>query len=494
MKRTAAYGIPVILGVLFCFYYLHLSADNVVYTDYIRLINSYLPDVMNPEKFFVPDILTRVPITYLARIINVKWFDYNTLFDMALGVISMGIGAAALAKYAGHEKKVSYIWFLFIMIVYYSLNKWEMLNNGTGWVCFLSISGFYYHYLVLDRSVRNGHSSKRDRGTLFVLPSFLILFVAGPYCGSYSVILILVYVVMIAADYMRGGKENRGGKREENRGETREVSRKINRLYAGYLTAVILPLGLYLWSNASAVYVHRGAVVGGSILGTFIEDPLFFVRLLFKGFAAAVLGMEQLVKLKNSGSYFGQDSVVCLLGFMVMCLYFYALYLTWRHEIYKTTILPLVLILNGGLNHLMIVAARWIFLDDTYGMSPRYMIQYQMGIIGILLTFAIVWKLFRKKEADRMMEQPAVKNCLPGLCVIGLSTAVILAGNIYTTQDELKTAPFRKSYLAISRDIALDYENASDEDLEAYLHSSPENVRRAMKILDDNDLNIFRNK
>lgn len=482
MKRKAAYGFPVILGVLFCFYYLHLAADNVVYTDYIRLINSYLPDVTNPAKFFVPDILTRVPITYLARMINVKWFDYNTMFDMALGVISMGIGAAALAKYAKHEKNISYIWFLFIMVVYYSLNKWEMLNNGTGWVCFLSISGFYCHYLVLDRAIRNRHGSKRDRVILFALPSLLTLFVAGPYCGSYSVILILVYVVMIAVDYRKAGKE------------IHEAGRKMNRLYAGYLAAVILPLGLYLWSNASAVYVHRGAVVGESILGTFIEDPLFFVRLLFKGFAAAVLGMEQLVELKNTGSFLGQDIVVCFLGFTVMCFYLYALYLTWRHEIYKTTILPLLLILNGGLNHLMIVAARWIFLDDTYGMSPRYMIQYQMGIIGILLTFAVVWKLCREKEADRMKAQPAVRNRLLNLCVIGISTAVILAGNLYTTQAELKTAPFRKAYLSISRDIALDYENASDEDLEAYLHSSAENVRRALKILDDNDLNIFRNK
>lgn len=482
MKRKAVYGFPVILGVLFCFYYLHLSADNVAFTDYIRLINSYLPDVANPAKFFVPDVLTRVPITYLARIINVKWFDYNTLFDMALGVLSMGIGAAALANYARHEKKLSYIWFLFIMVVYYSLNKWEMLNNGTGWVCFLSISGFYYHYLVLDRAVRSGHRSRRDRILLFTLPSLLTLFVAGPYCGSYSAILILVYLVMIVADYRNSGKA--GSKRKK----------EINRLYVGYLAAAVIPLLLYLWSNSSAVYVHRGAVEGGNVFLAFVEDPMFFVRLLFGGLASAVLGMEQLMALKEGGGFLGQDMTIWFLGFIVMCIYLYALYLTWRHAIYKKTILPLILILNGGLNHLMIVAARWIFLDDTYGMSPRYMIQYQMGIIGILLTFAIVWRLCRKKEGTKGTLQSSVKMPSLTMGVIGFSTAVILAGNFYTTQVELKTAPYRKAYLATSREIALNYENATDEDLEAYLHSSPENVRRAMKILDDNDLNIFKNK
>ena len=75
------------------FYYLSLAADNVAFSDYVRLINSYLPDVGNPAKFFVPDILTRVPITYLGRIINVKLLGYNTFFDMALGVLGLGLGA-----------------------------------------------------------------------------------------------------------------------------------------------------------------------------------------------------------------------------------------------------------------------------------------------------------------------------------------------------------------------------------------------------------------
>ena len=89
MKRRVFLGLPVILGILFYIWYIFHASDNVAYSDYIRLINSYLPDVTNPAKFFVPDILTRVPITYLGRIINVKLFGYNTYFDMILGVLSL---------------------------------------------------------------------------------------------------------------------------------------------------------------------------------------------------------------------------------------------------------------------------------------------------------------------------------------------------------------------------------------------------------------------
>lgn len=60
MKRRVFLGLPVILGILFYIWYIFHASDNVAYSDYIRLVNSYLPDVTNPAKFFVPDILTRV--------------------------------------------------------------------------------------------------------------------------------------------------------------------------------------------------------------------------------------------------------------------------------------------------------------------------------------------------------------------------------------------------------------------------------------------------
>lgn len=158
MKKRLLYGLPVLLGTLFCLYYIYLAADNVAYSDYIRLINAYLPDVENPAKFFVPDILTRVPLTYLGRALNVHLFNYNTMFDMVLGVLSLGVGAGALAHYGKREKGISYLWYLAAMLLYFGLNKWEMLTNGTGWVCFLSISGFYWHFVILDRAVKNGHA------------------------------------------------------------------------------------------------------------------------------------------------------------------------------------------------------------------------------------------------------------------------------------------------------------------------------------------------
>lgn len=478
MKKKAAYAIPVLAGIIFCFYYVGLAADNVAFSDYIRLINAYLPDVGNPAKFFVPDILTRVPLTYAARWFNVKFLGYNTLFDIGLGVLGMAVGAAALCQYAKREPRVSYLWYLFALFVYFSLNKWEMLTNGTGWVCFLSISGFYCHYVILDHAVKTGHTVRHDRVLLLILPSLLTLLVAGPYCGGYSAVLLLVYLVMLFCSY-------------------RETHR-VNRLYAGYLLAVLVPLCLYLWSNSTAVYVHRGAV-GGSIVETFFSDPMFFVRFMLKALASAAVGIAQLEAFKQNGSVLGNDGAVYLLGFIVMCLYFYALYLNVRYELYKKTVFPLLLILSGGLNHLLILSARWIFLKESYGMSSRYELQYQMGIIGILLTFSVVKSLWKEEKnglgagSPAVIEKPSAQSGsrVLQMSVICFGAILVFAGNFHTTKEELKTAPFRKAYLDISREIALNYRNASDEDLVTYLHNDANEVRKAMEILEENNLNIF---
>lgn len=144
----------------------------MVYSDYIRLVNSYLPDVWNPAKFWVPDLLTRVPVNFLARIINTTFFHYSIRFDQVLGVVSLALSAVSVTYYV-NRKQIGTIWFLVVMAVMFSLNKWEMLNNGSGWVHFLAFAGFYYHYQIWDR-VWGGEERKGDHLQMILLPWILI--------------------------------------------------------------------------------------------------------------------------------------------------------------------------------------------------------------------------------------------------------------------------------------------------------------------------------
>ena len=104
-NRKIIYWLLPLAGILFCLWYVKSATCDVVYSDYIRLVNSYLPDVWNPEKFFVPDVLTRIPINYLCRIVNVELFGFTITLERVLGVVSLGLAGWVFAAYCRRGKK-----------------------------------------------------------------------------------------------------------------------------------------------------------------------------------------------------------------------------------------------------------------------------------------------------------------------------------------------------------------------------------------------------
>ena len=509
LKKYFYFILPV-LGVLFYLLYLHTAAIDIVYSDYIRLINSYLPDIWDPKKFFVPDLLTRIPVNYLERAVNVTVFGYSVTFDRVLSVLCFGASACIIAGYS-YQKKISYGWYAVIMAVMFSLNKWEMLYNGTGWAHFLAFACFYYNYRLLDKVYGNEYGAragavagtgsetdaKRKTGTgseedaerrtgagseadaerrtgtgnetdaeqrtgagvrsrvlLLLLPPLITLGVAGPYCAIYTVTLVLAYLFMVLK---------------------KRVWNKPGLIIA--LFDAVIPFLIYLWSNSQAVYEYSGAA-GGSLTQNLLKEPVFFIKFLLKSFASMVFGVE-LIDRHLTGI---PGKVWCLLGLLVILAYFMALWLNFSSGLAERTILPLMLLAGGGMNHLMVLVSRWIFMpNDCYGMSSRYALQYQIGIIGILLTFALVWK----EETHR-------KTCRRAVMV--LTAFVFLAGNLLTTAEEFSFGRHRKSHNLEVKQILMNFEQESEETLKAALEYRKPGTREALTILKENGWNIFREK
>lgn len=457
-KKVIYYGLPV-FGILFCLWYVKIATCDVVYTDYIRLVNTYLPDVWNPEKFFVPDVLTRIPIHYLGRIINTTFFHYSTTFDMALGVLGLGASGRVLGMYC-ERRQIGVIWYVSLMFVLFGLNKWEMLTNGTGWGHFAAFAGFYYHYLVFDR-VLYGQEKKHDRICLVLLPFVITLGMAGPYCAVYTVVMVLAY---LAAWLMR--KDTMTGRQ----------------CFAGMIS-VMIPFLLYLWSNSYAVEDHAGAVNIG-LLELARTDILFFVRFLLKALASMVVGVEVLESWTAAG--FINEAVLYGIGILLAAGYLAALFFNWKFRLYERTMVPLMLLFAGMGNHAIVLLSRYIFLKDHYGMSSRYALQYQAGILGILLTFALLWKTLKIKKK---------RICCAGICVF---CAMLLTGHGYTDYAELKKAPYRELYGRNIEAIAVQFESVSDDVLREtfdYRKSQPDSgqkVREALTILKKQKWNMFR--
>lgn len=454
MNRKYLYYIFPLLGTVFGLWYVFSATCDGIYSDYVRLVNSYLPDVWNPDKFFLPDILTRIPVNYIGRILNITFFGYNIMFDRVLGVLALGLSGMVLAAYC-FRKNLSILWFGVLMVVLFSLNKWEMLTNGSGWAHFLSFAFFYYHYVVLDR-VWSREEKPKDRRILILLPFVTTLLVAGPYCAIYSVTVIL------ACGFLFLMKKGKG-----------------KGCYLLYGISTLIALLLYLWSNTYAVEDHA-APATGSIFDQLKETPGFFVRFFIKSFSSMVIGGERTEEIFHTNFPF------LLLGLLVIGFYLLALWYNWKYRLYEKTVLPFILLVSGGLNHVLIVLSRWIFLQENYGLSSRYALQYQAGILGILLTFALVLPVKRKKAV------PFLRFAAAGAC------ALFLAGNCYTTYIEIKKAPYRLENFEKRAAMARDFEQYTDDELRANFEYRPgrkdsgAKVRSALTILKENGYSVFR--
>ena len=481
--RRWYYFLPLV-GTIFGIWYIHIAFYDVVYSDYIRLVNSYLPDVWDPARFLVPDVLTRIPLTYLGRIINTTFFHYSVTFDQIMGVLGLGLSGAVLAAYC-IRRRIGAVWTAALMAVVFSLNKWEMLTNGSGWVHFFAFAGFYYHYLVLDR-VLSGNAEPHDRAALVWLPAVLILGVAGQYCAVYTAVLALVYLAVII--------------------RTRISEKRWSREYAGCLAALLIPFACYLLSNSFAVEDHAG-MQDLPLIPQLLDTPMYFVRFLLKSLSSTVAGISY------AESHFTSNAPYLALGILAAAAYLTALWFQYRYRLWERTVLPLILILSGGANHLLVLLARWSFLREDYGMSSRYALQFSAGVLGIVLTFALVWKAETavRRTPDGEDDPPAGRTSAeesmsvgrtfrrhPASCVLAAAfTAMFLIGTVNDTQQELETAPYRKILCMERAGIARDFENRSDDELRAnfeYRTSLPESgraVRDALTILRENGWNVF---
>ena len=169
--------------------------------------------------------------------------------------------------------------------------------------------------------------------------------------------------------------------------------------------------------------------------------------------------------------------------------YLLALWMQLRERLYQVSVFPLMLIFAGGLNHLLVLAARWIFENSSYGMSSRYALQYQAGILGVVLTFGLFYQVRQRKEGGSFWTVSAKWAAL------SISLA-ILAGNGYTTVKELEKAPHRKAYGMKVAEAALNYREVADDELEALFqyHHGPEKIRNALRILEENGWNVYRGR
>ena len=462
---VASLLLSFLMAIAILFYVL-LSTTDVLYSDYIRLVNSYLGKPFQLGDLLQKDILTRIPLTYFFREINRHSFGYTLIFDRALGVLGLFLSSIPLLLFM-RKKQLPFLQQLLFLLLLYSLNKWEMVLNGSGYIHFLAFSVFYAYFYALDQAF-----SKKSSLLLLSIYPPLILLVAGPYCLAVFISCFALFFFLV-------------------------LGKKLWDIKGTILLLISngLCLFLYLLSNHYAVYEYAGAE-SISLKEVLQNHMLFVVKFIFYGFSSMLVSGENLEALLREGVIQGKG--VVLIGAFVLFFYmFMTLLYIWRFFAssgngggkafagkgkddapFYFGLLPGLLLLHGLASHALVFLTRYMFLKESYAFQSRYALQYQSALLGAFLL------LFLWKNENRASLGKKARTAQGRLAFCLLFSGIFLLGTLWTDRSEWGKSMYRREHYermwAYSHDLSA-YSDEELEDVFEYRHGG-ERIRKAFAI------------
>ena len=490
--------VSILCTVFLGFYILSASAD-IVYSDYIRLTNSYLGEPFSFYDLLTKDILTRIPVSFLFREINIAFFHYSITFDRFLGLFGLFLTSIPLLLFMA-KRRIGIFFSVAILLIFYSLNKWEMLLNGSGYAHFLSFALFYLFFYLLSERVGKGSSLL----SLSVFP-FLFLLTGGPYAiAVYGATILSLFFLFLA------------GKIRDKRGS-------LVLLLSSFVSTF-----LYFLSNHYAVYEYAGAK-SISLKEVLLTKMTFVLKFFGFGFSSLLFSGENLEEWLSSGAVQGKQlfllGSLILLFFLLMALFFLKdlFFGEKRGEEDKslTGLFPALLLLHGLLSFALVFLSRYIFLRPEYAVQSRYALQYQSALLGALLLLylntgrqeagvekgreklegntekkrGVERKPEDREKDEKAGEKAGARRALPRIISIGI-TLLFLGGTLYTAKTELLKAPYRRLHYETMLHSVNRIEDMDEEELERlyeYRHGK-ERILKAFSILKERKLNCFYGK
>lgn len=508
-RTSFLFFVSILCTVFLGFYILSASAD-IVYSDYIRLTNSYLGEPFSFHDLLTKDILTRIPVSFLFREINIAFFHYSITFDRFLGLFGLFLTSIPLLLFMA-KRRIGIFFSVAILLIFYSLNKWEMLLNGSGYAHFLSFALFYLFFYLLSERVGKGSSLL----SLSVFP-FLFLLTGGPYAiAVYGAAILSLFFLFLA------------GKIRDKRGS-------LVLLLSSFVSTF-----LYFLSNHYAVYEYAGAK-SISLKEVLLTKMTFVLKFFGFGFSSLLFSGENLEEWLSSGAVQGKQ--LFLLGGLIL-LFFLLMAFFFLKDLFfgekdsnddcipgkekdksLTGLFPALLLLHGLLSFALVFLSRYIFLRPEYAVQSRYALQYQSALLGALLLLYL--KTVRGQEAgvekgrekaklegntekkrgverkpedrekdEKAGEKAGARRALSQIISIGI-TLLFLGGTLYTAKTELLKAPYRRLHYETMLHSVNRIEDMDEEELERlyeYRHGK-ERILKAFSILKERKLNCFYGK
>ena len=366
-----------LLGVAFLVYYIYRASTDVVASDYIRVINYYLEDVTDLHLLFSWEGISRIPFSFLARFINVKFFNYSVYFDKVLGTVGLFIFNTVTVYYVLNNLKTKLAKVLGALLTTYisfSLISWEMILNGTGFAHFITIGLIALTFYVVGANAcgacRRGElcepadtvgakreivGAKREIvGASYASPSIFTtikivlliiitsLLFAGSYCVSYLCTLIFFAVVFLIMEFVRAKQSivRQNACEACRRGELCEPADTVgvkhceptDTVRASYASPIaniliiivsIVCLLMYFKSNNTGEALIPVGFKDISLVELLKTNPLFPLKFLLKSLASSIIGVETFDYALNFGTI--SEKMIFFIGLIYLIIILYAI-------------------------------------------------------------------------------------------------------------------------------------------------------------------------
>ena len=397
------------------------------------------------------------PLYHVLQILNLKFFNFNMLFDAYLGLIArIGIFLIFVRIFYSHSRRFGLFELLFLLIIAFLLLGF---NKATPYT-FPAVSVLSFDLLIvlvlflqLDQIVSHKATSSQyflillttmililanaDLGFLFIIPSIFVTLAIGLYKQKYNILIFSIFLFIFVGTY-----------------------RFVISIFTpqSYSTAKLLSLVKNNISTDYLIDIIRGYGIG--VLSGVVDATGFYNM---GGTISLVIKLLSFV------------SVVALL--IVVVLYFYM-------GLWNKTVIPLYIIAGWGL----FILGAFVFRYDRGGFwivaAARYSVVHAFGALGLLWA---AWLIAGSmpKDGYRIISKVGL--------VAGILVLLVHAYQIYAAWDR---APFynfwhHKSEVGI-------FLQAHDEEnniiLPSYIVGKNRDSLEIAKYLKHNQLNIFSKK
>jgi len=453
LKNNKIIILCVIGVLLFQIYYLIISTRNVPFMDYWRDIKDFGEKIMT-GKFGFQDIWIsttsqRNPLIRILFAINMLVFNYNPQIEIFMGIffqlLSFFIIIYAFNKENKENNKLIIFQFLSstFLLAIFSLNQWEILTLEFSLSFMIRISCYILIFILLNYCLFDMQNNKKQLVIISIFLPIIICFLSQLYfiafIGTIGIMVIMHFCINYKKDRFLYFK---------------------NYLYLG-IAAII---GAIIYSiNISGDLTVKNTISASVFIINLIKGTLLM-------FGASLCQHFSEYSFYNISGH----TMIYLQGIVLAIIYIFALLIYIKKKMYLKTYIPLFLILYCFLSIIIIFYGRVFEFDLYYLMASRYTCETTLGLIGLLWIFA----------NDILNNQNKTKI----FSIISL--LIIVFSLILEAYFEKNLDPSRGAYLGRIKDIMLNIDSASDEELIIF-QASPIEVRSGINILKEYNLNIF---